>query len=197
MCWNTKIYSVSWTSTKICQKKWPPKNDNFSHFAKHKFIKKTVVLQPPFDQKLVFFNLVFWNQNHLCLTKKHKLKSGKSKDKRKGFERKKKTGNQKKGLMKKNCNWIFWCCSFHETKAQKKKNKEKDKNKEPKGNKKERQEGRKKKTRERERERDRDRARELKKGGQVRWPFGPPHLTLKPSKQNKKQNKKNKKTKKT
>ena len=33
---------------KNAKKKAPPKNDNFSHFAKHRFIKKPVMLQPPF-----------------------------------------------------------------------------------------------------------------------------------------------------
>ena len=33
---------------KICQKKGPQKNDNFSHFAKHNLIKKNVMLQFPF-----------------------------------------------------------------------------------------------------------------------------------------------------
>ena len=32
--------------------------------------------------------------------------------------------------------------------------------------------------------------------GKVRWPFGPPHLTLKPSKKNTKKTKKTKKTRK-
>ena len=40
ICWNTYFYSVFWTSTKIWQKKGQKKNDNFSHFAKHRFIKK-------------------------------------------------------------------------------------------------------------------------------------------------------------
>ena len=35
---------------------WPPKNDNFSDFAKHRlFKKKTFCCNPPFDQNLVFF----------------------------------------------------------------------------------------------------------------------------------------------
>ena len=48
----------------------PKKNDNFSHFAKHELIKEnTVLLQPPFDQNLVFFNLGFWNQKTMMLNK--------------------------------------------------------------------------------------------------------------------------------
>ena len=45
---------------KICQKKAPPQNDNFSHFAKHRFIKKTVMLQPPFWPKIGVFELGFF-----------------------------------------------------------------------------------------------------------------------------------------
>ena len=50
-------------------------------------------------------------------------------------KRREETPGKEKGLMKRNCNLIFSCCSFHETKA-KKKNKERDKNKEPKESKK-------------------------------------------------------------
>ena len=44
---------------KNCQKK-TPKNDNFSHFAKHRLIKKTVMLQPPFWPKIGVFELGFF-----------------------------------------------------------------------------------------------------------------------------------------
>ena len=55
---------------KICQKKAPPKNDNFSHFAKHRFIKKNpLCCNPPFDQKLVFFNLGFLKPKTMMLNK--------------------------------------------------------------------------------------------------------------------------------
>ena len=85
--WNTYFYSVFWTSTKIWQKKGQNKNDNFSHFAKHRFIKN------PFCCNLFFFcfffvlfHLFFLKLKTLMLNKKHNLKSGKSKDKKKGFE---------------------------------------------------------------------------------------------------------------
>ena len=56
------------------------------------------------------------------LNKKHNLKSGNSKDKKKEHETNKKTGNQKKENIDENktCNLIFLCCSFHETQAKKK-----------------------------------------------------------------------------
>ena len=95
------------------------------------------------------------------LNKKHNLKSGKSKDKRKGFQRDNKTGNKKeKGLMK--TNFVieqFDVVLFMKQKQRRKKKEERDKNKEPKESKKERQEGRKKEDKKRERERERQRKR--------------------------------------
>ena len=55
------------------------------------------------------------------------------------------TKNREKFHEKKTCNRIFWCCSFHETKAKKKEKKKESKKKKEK-------EGRKKITRERESE---------------------------------------------
>ena len=54
------------------------KNDNFSHFAKHRFKKnkKTVLLQPPFDQNWCFSTLFFEAKN-IDVEQKHNLKSGK------------------------------------------------------------------------------------------------------------------------
>ena len=111
------FYSAFWTSTKIGQKKGQ-KNDNFSHFAKHRLMKKNrFVATPLFTKKLCFLSCWFWNQKHSCWTRKHNLKSGKkSKDKEKGFERKNKTGNHKKEkrLMKKiNCNLAQIITSQH------------------------------------------------------------------------------------
>ena len=41
----------------FAKKNAPPQNDNFSHFAKHRFIKRTFCCNPPFDQKFVFVKL--------------------------------------------------------------------------------------------------------------------------------------------
>ena len=58
--------------------------------------KKTVLLQPPFSPKIsFFFKLSVLKPKTFMLNRKHNLKSGNSKDKRKELERKK-TGNQKK-----------------------------------------------------------------------------------------------------
>ena len=162
MCWNTYFYSVFWTSPKICPKKGHQKNDNFSHFPKHRLIKKTVLLQPPFWPKNVFFFKLFvWKSKTLMLNKKHNLKSGNSKDKKKELETKKDRKPKKREKIDedKTCNLIFWCCSFHERKQRRKRKKERDKNKEPKESKKERQEGRKKEKKKRERQRKRNRKR--------------------------------------
>ena len=73
------------------------------------------------------------------LNKKQNLKSGKSEDKEKEFVRKKKRGNQQKWERideEKLSNWIFWCGSFHETKAKKKEKEKRDKIKKQKGSKK-------------------------------------------------------------
>ena len=56
MCWNTYFYSVFWTSTKIAQKGGQTKTDNFSHFAKHRLIKKKrFVATPLFTPKNCVF----------------------------------------------------------------------------------------------------------------------------------------------
>ena len=66
------------------------KNDNFWHFAKHRLIKKKpVLLQPPFDQKMFFLKFFVLKPKTFMLNRKHNLKSGKSKDKKKELERKK------------------------------------------------------------------------------------------------------------
>ena len=77
-------------STKICQKKGHQKNDNFAHFPKHRLIKKPFCCNPPFDQIFFFFCKLFvWKSKTLMLNKKHTLKSGNSKDKKKELETKK------------------------------------------------------------------------------------------------------------
>ena len=42
----------------------PPKNDNFSHFAKHRFIKKSLCCNPLSFEKLVFFELAILKEKH-------------------------------------------------------------------------------------------------------------------------------------
>ena len=120
MCWNT--YFIVFFEHQPKFAKNGPKNDNFSHFAKHRFIKTPFCCNPPCDQKLVFLNLGFLKPKTMMLNKNITLNQQKNEDKKKGFQREKKTGNQKRENIDEGqlCNWIFWCCSFHETKAKKK-----------------------------------------------------------------------------
>ena len=61
-CAEIPIFIVLLNINQNRPKTWAKKNDNFSHFAKHRFIKN-VMLQPPFDQNLVFFNFDFSTKN--------------------------------------------------------------------------------------------------------------------------------------
>ena len=169
MCWNTYFYSVFWTSTKKCPKNGQKKNDNFWHFPKHRLIKKkTVLLQPPFWPNIsVFFKLSVLKPKTLMLNKKHNLKWGNSKDKKKELETKKgrKLKKEKRFQKKKLAIEYFDVVPFMKEKQRRKKNKERDRNKEPKDNKKERQEGRKKEKKKRERQGKRNRKRGRPKKG--------------------------------
>ena len=80
-----------------------PKNDNFSHFAKHRLIiKNRFVATPLLTKNFCFFKLSVLKPKTLMLNKKHNLKSGNSKDKKKELERKKdRKPKKEKILMKK------------------------------------------------------------------------------------------------
>ena len=58
--------------------------------------KKTFCCNLPLDQKCVRFNLSFLKLKNTDVKQEAQLKIRKSKDKRKGFERDNKTGNQKR-----------------------------------------------------------------------------------------------------
>ena len=146
---------------KFAQKRAPKKTKNFSQFWKHRLIKKKVLLQPPLDQRFVFFNLCFLKPTTLML-KKHNWKSGKTKTTEADFKEKtrQKTKNKTKDWWKRLCNWIFWYCSSHETKAKKT---EKERRREKQGTK-GKQKGRTRRKKERK-EQERHRERETEKGG--------------------------------
>ena len=139
------------------------KNDNFWHFAKHRLIKKrTCFVATPLLTKKCFFKFFVLKPKTFMLNRKHNLKSGKSKDKKKELERKKdrKPKKEKWFQEKKTCNLIFWCCSFHEREAKKKdKETKKGQKQGTKGKQKQRQEGRKKEKKKKERQRKRNRKR--------------------------------------
>ena len=158
MCWNTYFYSVFEEEAKIDKTR-------FSHFAKHRFIKN-VLLQPPFGQKLVFFNLGLLKPKTLMMNKKHNLKSGNSKDKKRDSkEQKRQEPKQKRNIDPKKLQLnVFDVVPFvkQKQKQRRKKRKEREKNKESKESKK-RQEGRHEKKRTRERQRKRNWKRERPK----------------------------------
>ena len=55
------------------------------------------------------------------LNKKHNLKSGNSKDKKKELKTKKQETKKRENIDEdKTCNLILWCCSIHERKSKKK-----------------------------------------------------------------------------
>ena len=114
-------------------------------------------MQPPFSPKIVVFQLGFFETKNIDVEQKHNLKSGNSKDKKKGFETKK-TENKKreKRLMKKNVAMEYFdVVPFMKQKQRRKKRKERDKNKEPKeSKKKDKKEGKRTRARERQRKRN-------------------------------------------
>ena len=78
------------------------KNDHFSHFAKHRFIKKnTFVGNPPLDQKLVFLNLCFLKPNALMLNKNITQNLEKKQRYEKGISKRKRDRKPKKEKMMK------------------------------------------------------------------------------------------------
>ena len=68
MCWNT--YFIVFLKQPKFAKKWPQKNDNFSHFAKNRFIKKNVLLQPPSWPKIGVFELVLFETKYIDVEQK-------------------------------------------------------------------------------------------------------------------------------
>ena len=161
MCWNT--YFIGFLKNNQNLPKNGQKNDNFFTFCN----KKTpFCCNPPFDQKLVFFNLGLLKPKTLMMNKKHNLKSGKTKIRKRDRKKKKdrKPKKKRKYWSKKSCNWMFWCCSFHETKAKKKEKEKREKKKESQESKEERQEGRQEEKNKRETEKEKLKKGEAKKG---------------------------------
>ena len=126
------------------------------HILQTQVHKKTpFCCNPPFDQNLAFFNLGFLKPKTMMLNKNITVNQQKNKDKKKGFQREKKTGNQKRQkLMKENFVIAYFdVVLLMKQKQRRKKRKDREKNKEAKESKKERQEGKEKRTRRRERQR--------------------------------------------
>ena len=172
-CAKMPIFSALFEKTaKNLPKKAPPKNDNFSHFAKHRFIKNTVMLQPPFWPKIGVFELGFLKPK--VLNNKHNSKSGKKKDKKKRFQRENKTGNQKRithSLKTKKLQFYIFMLFYSWNKSKEERTMKKEtKTRNKKNAQEERQEGRKKDKRKRETEKKKQKRGRPKKvkGGRKR-----------------------------
>ena len=144
----------------------PPKKRYFSHFAKHRLIKNSVMLHTHSFEINVFFNLGFWNHKQWCWTKNINQNQGKTKIRKRDFKEKTRQETKKEKILmkKRNCNLLFSCCSIHETKAKKKEKWKKRQKQETKRKQKMKDKKEEKKTRARERQRKRNR----KGGGQKR-----------------------------
>ena len=71
MCWNTVFIVFFEQQPNFAQKNGQTKNDNFSHFAKHRFInQETVLLQPPFWPKIGVFQLGFFETKNIDVEQK-------------------------------------------------------------------------------------------------------------------------------
>ena len=148
---------------KICQKKAPPKNDNFSHFAKHRFIKKNrYVATPLLTKNWCFWTWVFWNQKQWCWTTNITQNQEKIKIRERDFKEKTRQETKKREHIHwkpRNCNFIFHVVLFMKQKQRRKNNEKRDKNK------KEKESQRRKTRRKKERQEEkRDRERETEKG---------------------------------
>ena len=111
------MFTVFLKINKKLAKKCPQKTITFHILQNTSELNKTLCCDPPLDQTLVFV-IAFFKEKHWCWTK-NKLTNRKTTKIRKGDlkETRGETNKNEKGLMKKLCNWIVWCCSFHKTKA--------------------------------------------------------------------------------
>ena len=126
------------------------------------------MLQPPFWPKIGVFELGFLKPKTMMLNNKHSSKSGKKRKIRKRYFKEKTRQETKKRehihWKPRNCNFIFSCCSIHETKAKKKEQWKKRQEQETKRKPKKKDKKEERKTRAKERQRKRNR----KGGGQKR-----------------------------
>ena len=149
--------------TKFAKKKPPPKTITFPFLQNKGSWKKPFCCNPPFYQKLVFFNLVFFETKNKDVEQKHNFKSAKKQREEKGISKRKEDRKPKKRK-------YWWrktlyinlsdAVSFPETKAEKKE-KERKRQKQGSKRKQKRKTGRRKKGEEEEI----DRERKIEKGG--------------------------------
>ena len=143
------------------------KNDDFSHFAKHRLIKKNGLLQLPFWPKIGVFQFWFFQPKTLMLNKKHNLKSGKAKIRKRDWKEKQDRKPPKKKIDEKKLqfNVLMLFLSWNKSKEERKGKKQRKTRNKKKAQKKDKKDKIKKRTREREEKRERDRERGIEKGG--------------------------------
>ena len=140
-----------------------PKNGHKKTIAFHilqntGWYKKRVVATPLFTKNYCISNWAFFETKNIDVEQKHNLKSGNSKEKKKGVETKNKTGNQKKredwwrNILQFNIMMLF--LSWNKSKEERKGKKETKTRNQKKANKKDKKEGKRTRTRERQRKRN-------------------------------------------
>ena len=140
ICWNTYFILLFWTWPKNWQKNGPKKNDNFSHFAKQRLIKKKkkhFVATPLLTKNVCLFKLSVLKPKTLMLNKKHNLKWGKTKIRKRNLKEKRQETKKRENIdEEKNLQLNFFdVVPFMKEKQRRKKKKERDKNNEPKDSK--------------------------------------------------------------
>ena len=136
------------------------------HILQNTSLKKALCCNPRLDQKLVFLNLHFLEKKNIDVEQKENSKSGESKDKERGFERKRReeTNKTEKESMNKNFVIAHLTLFLSWNKAKNKQKERKSQNKKPKESKKDK-EGRKKENKIREIEREREKKKRKWKRG--------------------------------
>ena len=158
MHWNTYFIVLFEHHPNFAQKGPQKQDHSFSLLQTHRLINQTFCCNPPLYQKCVFLSCLSWNQKHSCWTKKHNLKSGKTKI-RKGIWKEKQDRKPKYKIDEKHCNWFFDVVLFMKEKQRKPKKKTRNQKKAKKKDKKEKKN---------KRERERQRKKHWKGGGQKR-----------------------------
>ena len=114
----------------MCPQKAPPKNDKFSHFAKHRFLKINFVATPLLTKNVcvcVFFKVVCFETKSIHVEQKHNFKISKNnKDKRRDLNEKarQETKEKEKTLMKTIAITCFDVIPFMKQKQRRNKRKE-------------------------------------------------------------------------
>ena len=155
MCWNTFVFGVFEHQPKFA-KKWPKRMITFT-FCKTQVHKKSFLLQPPFWPKIGVFQLVFWKRKNIDVEQNYKLKSGKTKIRKRDLKEKARQETKKeKLLMKKTLqfNILMLFLSWNKSKEERNGKKETKTRNQKKARKKDTKEEQMTRTRERQRKRN-------------------------------------------